>query len=201
MTDAQNKILEVAGKMFFRFGIRSVSIDDICKELGMSKKTFYASFETKDDLVSSLLDMAVQRTSEKMAEVLNNRPLQEVASCFVNEHVQDSSDVRRVPQLVFDLQKYYPQLFDKYQMALFIVQRDSLCRYIKKNQDLGLIRQEIDAENLALILAKMHTDMVRDAARLEEDGYSAGQLIHTTFTIITRGVLTKLGYELVFGNN
>lgn len=201
MTEAQKKIMDVAGKLFFKFGIRSVSIDDICKELGMSKKTFYASFPTKDDLVGSLLDLAVVHANEKMAEVLNNRPLQELASCFVNDHVHDKSDIRRVPQLVFDLQKYYPQQFEKYQMALFFVQRDSLCRFIKKNQDLGLVRTEVDAENLALILAKMHADMVRDAARLEEDGYNVGQLIHTTFTIITRGVLTKQGYELVFGNN
>ena len=48
-------IIKTAGEMFFRLGIRSVSIDDICHELGMSKKTFYEYFESKDELVAQML--------------------------------------------------------------------------------------------------------------------------------------------------
>lgn len=48
-------IIKTAGEMFFRLGIRSVSIDDICRELGMSKKTFYVYFPSKDELVAQLL--------------------------------------------------------------------------------------------------------------------------------------------------
>ena len=55
MENQKQQIIKTAGEMFFRLGIRSVSIDDICRELGMSKKTFYVYFAGKDELVAQLL--------------------------------------------------------------------------------------------------------------------------------------------------
>ena len=53
--DQKCNIIKTAGEMFFRLGIRSVSVDDICRELGMSKKTFYVYFASKDALIEQLL--------------------------------------------------------------------------------------------------------------------------------------------------
>ena len=55
-TDLRAKILKTSGELFFKFGIRSVSIDDICNDLHISKKTFYTVFKQKDELVVELLD-------------------------------------------------------------------------------------------------------------------------------------------------
>ena len=55
MNDVREDILQVAIKRMQQVGIRSVSIDDICHELGMSKKTFYVYFASKDDLVQAIL--------------------------------------------------------------------------------------------------------------------------------------------------
>ena len=60
-TDLRAKILKTAGELFFKFGIRSVSIDDICNELHISKKTFYTVFKQKDELVVELLDAMSQK--------------------------------------------------------------------------------------------------------------------------------------------
>jgi AcrR family transcriptional regulator len=58
--DQRAHIIKTAGELFFRLGIRSVSIDDICRELGMSKKTFYVYFGSKDELVEQLLRANVE---------------------------------------------------------------------------------------------------------------------------------------------
>ena len=70
MNDLREHIIKTAGEMFFRLGIRSVSIDDICHELGMSKKTFYVYFESKDALIDQLLDVNIKYMSGKMEELL-----------------------------------------------------------------------------------------------------------------------------------
>ena len=67
--DQKCHIVKTAGEMFFRLGIRSVSIDDICRELGMSKKTFYVYFESKDELVAELLHANLMHISAKMEEL------------------------------------------------------------------------------------------------------------------------------------
>ena len=55
MNEGKEQILKVAIERMQQVGIRSVSVDDICHELGMSKKTFYVYFPSKDDLVQAIL--------------------------------------------------------------------------------------------------------------------------------------------------
>ena len=56
--------------MFFRLGVRSVSIDDICHELGMSKKTFYVYFASKEELIDRMLQQNIDYIREKMEELV-----------------------------------------------------------------------------------------------------------------------------------
>ena len=68
--DQKCNIIKTAGNLFFRLGIRSVSIDDICRELGMSKKTFYVYFESKDALIEQMLLSNIRYMADKMEELL-----------------------------------------------------------------------------------------------------------------------------------
>jgi AcrR family transcriptional regulator len=52
--EPQEKILKVSLELFFKYGIKRVTMDDIAKELGMSKKTIYQFYKEKDDLVNQL---------------------------------------------------------------------------------------------------------------------------------------------------
>ena len=75
--DQKCNIIKTAGNLFFRLGIRSVSIDDICRELGMSKKTFYVYFESKDALIEQL-----QAQGYEYLDIHTNEPLaKEYAGC------------------------------------------------------------------------------------------------------------------------
>ena len=71
-TDLRAKILKTAGELFFKFGIRSVSIDDICNELHISKKTFYTVFKQKDELVVELLNAMAQKKEKDYQSVLDS---------------------------------------------------------------------------------------------------------------------------------
>lgn len=55
MDTVKENIIQVAGEQFHRMGIRNVSIDDVCAELRMSKKTFYQHFSKKEDLIDSVI--------------------------------------------------------------------------------------------------------------------------------------------------
>ena len=54
--EVKDKILETALHLFFRFGIKAITMDDIAKEMGISKKTIYRFFGEKDDIVNSLME-------------------------------------------------------------------------------------------------------------------------------------------------
>jgi AcrR family transcriptional regulator len=50
-------ILERVRELFFKYGVRSVSIDDICRDLGFSKKKLYQHVASKNELVEKLLEL------------------------------------------------------------------------------------------------------------------------------------------------
>ena len=84
--------------MFFRLGIRSVSIDDICRELGMSKKTFYVYFESKDALIEQMLQANLDYMAGKMEELVAMKDFRQLVKVFIKRQEAEKNDVRRVPQ-------------------------------------------------------------------------------------------------------
>ena len=129
MSDDQKcNIIKTAGDMFFRLGIRSVSIDDICHELGMSKKTFYVYFASKDELVEQLLQANIDYMASKMEGLLKTGDFKQLVAKFIKHQEAEKNDVRRVPQLVYDLKKYYPRQFAQFQIWRWGRRRASCAR-------------------------------------------------------------------------
>lgn len=196
MENAQSQILKKSGEMFFKLGIRSVSIDDICHELGISKKTFYVYFASKDELVAQLLHVSIDGMAKKMEDWLRLHDFRQLISILLAQKEVSKNDVRCVPQLVYDLKKYYPQQFAEFQVKLFEVQKDYLKQYLEQGIREGLVREQLDVEMTAMLLAKLHTDAIRDMEQIESHGYKMHSYSQTAKDILIRGVLSEEGLAL-----
>jgi AcrR family transcriptional regulator len=194
--EQRTHIIKTAGEMFFRLGIRSVSIDDICHELGMSKKTFYVYFESKDALVAQLLHANVDYISQKMEEMAKLHDFRQLVSKFLKHQEAEKNDVRRVPQLVYDLKKYYPRQFADFQHECFQTQKEYIKRYLEQGREEGYVRANLNIELTATLFAKIHSDAIRDFEQIEAHGHNMHQLGHTAMEIFVRGVLSEKGMEL-----
>lgn len=182
--------------MFFRLGIRSVSIDDICHELGMSKKTFYVYFESKDALIEQLLDANIEYISDKMETLLKMNDFRQIVKVFIKRQEAEKNDVRRVPQLVYDLKKYYPRQFNDFQIKCFETQKKYIMRYLELGVQQGLVRANLNIELTAVLFAKIHSDAIRDFEVIEAHNHNMHQLAHTAMDVFVRGVLSEEGKEL-----
>ncbi|MEE1069623.1 MAG: TetR/AcrR family transcriptional regulator [Paludibacteraceae bacterium] len=194
--NTQKQILKKSGEMFFKLGIRSVSIDDICHELGISKKTFYVYFASKDELVAQLLHVSIDGMAKKMENWLRLHDFRQLISILLAQKEVSKNDVRCVPQLVYDLKKYYPQQFSEFQVKLFEVQKDYLKQYLEQGIREGLVREQLDVEMTAMLLAKLHTDAIRDMEQIESYGYKMHTYSQTAKDILIRGVLSEEGLAL-----
>lgn len=194
--NTQKQILKKSGEMFFKLGIRSVSIDDICHELGISKKTFYVYFASKDKLVAQLLHVSIDEMANRMENWLRLHDFRQLISILLTQKDVNKKDVRSVPQLVYDLKKYYPQQFSEFQLRLFDVQKDYLVQYLQQGIREGLVREQLDVEMTAVILAKLHTDAIRDMEQIESHGYKMHSYSQTAKDILIRGVLSEEGLAL-----
>ena len=196
MDDQRSKIIKTSGEMFFRLGIRSVAIDDICREMGMSKKTFYVYFQSKDELVAQLLQANLDYMESKMKELLDMEDFTQLLKTFLKRQEAEKKDVRRVPQLVFDLKKYYPRQFAQFQHKCFETQKHFIKLYLEQGIEAGLVRANLNIELTAVLFAKLNSDTIRDLEELEAHKINMHLLGHTSMDIFTRGILSEEGLAL-----
>ena len=195
--DQRTHIIKTAGELFFRLGIRSVSIDDICHELGISKKTFYVYFESKDALIEQLLLSNLDYISAKMEDLLVLNDFRQLVQVFLKRQEAEKNDVRRVPQLVYDLKKYYPRQFETFQRQCFETQKSYIMRYLELGISQGLVRADLNIELTAVLFAKIHSDAIRDFEIIEAHGHNMHQLAHTAMDVFVRGVLNEEGQRIM----
>ena len=194
--DQKCNIIKTAGEMFFRLGIRSVSVDDICRELGMSKKTFYVYFDSKDALIEQMLQANNDYIGGKMKELSEQGDFRQLVKKFLKHQEVEKNDVRRVPQLVYDLKKYYPRQFADFQVKCFEMQKNYIKQYIELGVAQGLVRANLNIELAAVLFAKIHNDAIRDFEEIEKHNHNLHQLAHTAMDIFVRGILSVEGWKL-----
>src|ERR1035437_9775613 len=73
MENQSDNIVIAAVRLFEQFGIRSVSIDNVCSELHISKKTFYTYFPQKEDLVDAVLSHQKKNNYEMFKKLFKNK--------------------------------------------------------------------------------------------------------------------------------
>jgi len=191
----QDKILTQANDMFRADGIRRVSIDDICRQLGMSKKTFYAYYPTKDDLVKAILFRHQQRIQAQAKQAIDGKPIIDLMIRFV-EAAQKIDDVRKIPVLVFDLRKYYPDLFAEHMQMIYQLHQKLMVELLERGIEDGLFRKEVDVEMCSMFFAQLHVRLMDELPAYFEK-MSIKRLAHFVCELMVRGIITPEGEALL----
>lgn len=196
MSDNQreNIILAASEKMRL-LGIRSVSIDDICRDLGISKKTFYVYFETKDALVDALLR---RREEALIAEVEHKTKNMHVVDLLLNlmKVLKNLKDVRQIPPLLYDLKKYYPQQLQIHLQRLKLLNRDLVARYLQQGVQEGFFRQDIEVEVTARITAALHQVLLDKLAEAQNHPSIVSDS-KQAMDIFFRGLISEEGKKMI----
>jgi len=109
MEEQIQQITKKAAKLFHRYGIKSVSMDDVARELSISKKTLYKLFKDKNDLVSKVLDCSNHAVPDTVD--ISNLNAVEKHILVYDSIVEFLSDLN--PSFEYDLKKYYPKLHNE----------------------------------------------------------------------------------------
>lgn len=137
--------------LFLRFGIKSQTMDDISRELGISKKTLYQMVTNKDELVRKVLEQHISREkSQCLADCASAQNAIEEIFLVIETNSKQLSAMKA--NVLYDLQKYHREGW----LLVQNFQYDFVLRVIKENLDRGrregLYRMDFDSE----ILAKLH---------------------------------------------
>lgn len=195
MADQRQNIIETAWHLFQQYGIKSVSMDDICKELGMSKKTLYTYFGQKDDLVEAALGVARGSAQTKIEEMLLRQRTVWEYIMSLSETLSHMPDVRRIPPLVYDLNKYYPALAKKHNALVYEQNVKASQLLIQRGVDEGLFRTDLDVVLTAHLVARMHHNAIEDSVNKTDCSFPLKRVMDFTMDVFIRGILSADGLQ------
>ena len=195
MNEGKEQILKVAIERMQQVGIRSVSVDDICHELGMSKKTFYVYFASKDDLVQAILHKHEQKVAHDLDNALSKRTITQVIVEWAKIAKTANKKDLKTPPMIYDLEKYYPQLFAAHKKVMRQTAEKILVQFLEKGVSEGIFRAEIDVDVVAMMFLDMQyrlLDLITRGQMTKEEVHRIG---HQRMDILMRGILTHEGFE------
>lgn len=186
-------ILNRSAQMFLNLGFRSVTMDDIAAELGISKKTIYLHFKNKTDLVEAAVFHVFETICQKIEMVCNTeispiRELYEIKKVVRDQLKHESSSPYN------QLKKYYPQLFSQLIRKQYEVMIDSVTENIRRGIELGLFREDIDPFFISRIYFS-GMNSIKDEELFPHDSHSIQYLTSLFLEYHLRAIVTPKGLE------
>jgi len=193
--DTKQRIQKASHDLVMRYGIRSVSMDDIAANLGMSKKTIYQYFKDKDELVEAVVDEVIN-TNQCACQTDIERSDNAVHEIFLVMDMMAEMLKTMNPSILHDMQKYHPAAFTKFKKHkdefLYNICSQNLERGLKEE----LYRPEIAVDILCRYRVEtmfipfnpdFQQSLKHNLAKLEEE-----ILMHFLF-----GLVSQKGYKLI----
>lgn len=191
----QDKILLAADALFVRYGVKSVTMDDIARELGISKKTIYQYFQDKRELVKICTIRQCAQRDENFGKI------QGMAKDAIEELVLISKAIRENildlnPLLLMEVKKYYTEAW-----KIFLDFKEnnfykSLVRTIERGKAEGYFRKEINAEVLAVMRMQQMQDIF-EAVVYPKPKFDYKEVQIQLMNHFMHGLLTAKGKEVL----
>jgi DNA-binding XRE family transcriptional regulator len=191
MNEELKNIMEKVRELYMKYGIKSITMDDVASELSISKKTLYQYVTDKDDLVGKFIDNEIEIRQEEICKCfrIGFNAIEELfeISILMNKLIRDQN-----PATEHDLKKYYPQHFQKIVSA----RMEGIYNYILLNLKKGikeeLYRKELNKEVIAkLYLWRSENTNLKDLLPVEE--FTSIKLFIELLKYHVRGIATEKG--------
>ena len=141
----KERILQKATDLFMRYGIRSITMDEIASQLGISKKTIYQFFTDKDDMVEAVVDQEIHNNVEECSRFQNSAE-NAVHEIFIASEELEEMLKGMNPLIMYDLEKHHPKSYRKFRdhkyQFMYTVIKENLERGIRE----GLYRDELNID-------------------------------------------------------
>jgi len=193
--DQRERIIEGGEELFLKAGIKSVTMDDIARHLGMSKKTIYQFFKDKNELVIGLVKKKLHDDECQMQEIINQSG--NVIEEMINMMKCSEEIFSRInPIVIHDMQKYHPDAWKQFQNFKADVLIRTLEELLTKGIKQGYIRPDIDVR----IIARMRVNQVElgfNTTIFPIAEFSTWKVQYQFLEHFNYGICTLKGYKLL----
>lgn len=193
--DVKERILSKAADLFSRYGIRSITMDEIASQLGISKKTIYQFFTDKDDLVSAFI---AQELNENVKECIETRDkaADAIHEVFLALESLEEMLAYMNPLMLYDLEKHHPRSFLKLKEYKYQFLYDMLMDNLKRG-----VSEDVYRDNMNLdIVTKSRIEsafFIFNVDVFPHNKYKMSDVNYELAMLFLRGVATEKGRQLI----
>jgi TetR/AcrR family transcriptional regulator, cholesterol catabolism regulator len=191
MNPKAQDILHQVGRLYRRYGIKSVTMDDVATHLGISKKTIYEFFSDKEDLVKQVLLFEHEQNCTFL-KAIQRKKLNAIEELFNVYKMINAMLLEYRPSMEYDVRKYYPGLFVKIRNIRREQMVKSVYNNLKQGKKEGLYRKDLNSE----IIAKLHvsrTETLFDNDMFTQEELTSLEMFHEIFVYHLQGILSHEG--------
>ena len=191
----KDHIVHKASELFLNYGFKSVTMDDIAQELGISKKTIYTYFKTKSDLVDATTMSIFELISGEINRIcaLEKNPIEEIYDIkqTIMGHLKNE---KSSPQ--YQLEKYYPKTYKSLKQKQFDMMQTCVHQNLTRGVEIGVYRDTIHVPFVSKIyFYTLLTIRNNDNFPLVENSLS--ELLEQFYEYHLRGICTPKGLNVL----
>jgi AcrR family transcriptional regulator len=192
--DIKDRILMGAWELFMRYGIRSVSMDDVARHLSVSKKTLYHYFADKDEIVTMVATFHIGSNHKQYED------LRLTAKNAIDELVKISGCLKKDfqkmnPSLLFDLHKFHPTAWNAWLSHKQNDIRQSVIRNLTQGIEEGFYRPEINKDILAAVRLEL-IELCFNESVFPSAKYNLAEVSLQIFDHFVYGIVTDKGRKV-----
>ncbi|NLH28702.1 MAG: TetR/AcrR family transcriptional regulator [Bacteroidales bacterium] len=191
--DVKDRIIQHAGRLFFQYGVKSTSMDEVASSLGISKRTIYENFRDKEDLLLSYLKQVCEDRKKTVQELMER--FDNVVEVFL--HIMEIHKTATFANIKFyeDIYRYYPNV-DAFLKEESHKANEFFVQFLKKGVEQGVIRENLNIEVVAFLVEES-TSIYMRASHIDKFPFSFSELISTVMVNFIRGISTEKGIKIV----
>jgi len=198
MTDELKNILERVRLLYNKYGIKSITMDDVARELGISKKTLYQYVVDKTDLVQKTMQLGYEKHQCEFDAVF----------CCDKNAIEELIDMHRLvngtmkefnPSTDYDLRKYYPEIFRQIQEMRKQRMYQNVLSNLKKGKEQGIYRKELNESVIAkLTIIRIFQMLDNETVTLTE--FTSPEFFTEVLIYHIRGIANEKGLNILEQN-
>lgn len=197
----REKIILKSAELFLTLGFKSVTMDDIANEMGISKKTIYVHFQNKTKLVEAVTFTVFENICQGIDGICEDsqNPIEELydIKMYVMQYLKNE---KTSPQ--YQLKKYYPQIYQRLHFKQFEKMHESVKESIQKGVDTQLFRPDIDVD----FISRMYFNGmvgIKDETIFPQSLFTMDYLMESYLEYHLRAIVTEKGLKILdkFINN
>jgi AcrR family transcriptional regulator len=188
-------ILKKVKSLYQKYGIKSITMDDVSRELGISKKTLYQYVADKNDLVNKVVEDELCTREELFAEI-SRKKLNAVEELLEYHRHVNIMIKEYNPSMEYDLKKYYPDAFSKIREVRRQRMYEKVLLNMKKGKDEGLYRSDLKEE----IIARLHVSRIENLFEAElftVNEWTSEKFFLEVFVYHIRGIANNNGIKVL----